>query len=137
MLGAWCRGQAGCQGDRQVFLPQEVALDTRPVAGAQPYGAIVVFAIEINHASGRGQQQFHIRLARLEIRQAGTGGAAGQALSGTDLLEIEGDLAAQMVEGINRFLQRQLEAERAALLLCLAAQAVGVDVALVLEADPV
>ena len=34
----------------------------------------------------------------------------GKPLAGTTLLEMEGDLADQMVEGINRFLQRQLKA---------------------------
>ena len=34
----------------------------------------------------------------------------GKPLAGTALLEMEGDLAEQMVEGINRFLQRQLKA---------------------------
>ncbi len=40
--------------------------------------------------------------------------AGGQALPGTQPLETEGDLAARMVEGIDRYLMRELAASAAA-----------------------
>jgi dienelactone hydrolase len=36
-------------------------------------------------------------------------GAQGRALSGTELLKIEGDIASQLVDGVDRFLLRELE----------------------------
>lgn len=101
--------------DVEVLLTGTAGGKTEPVAWTRIYKGARIFYTSLGDQGDFKNEHFRRLIANALFWAAGRAPERrqAQALPGTRLLEEEGDFAALMVEGIDRFLQREIDASAA------------------------